>query len=66
MSKPNTITALLAVIAVLLGLNLVAKSSPAAVGQGQAGPVQPVPVSLSVLPSRSCWYPSEDLCRLMR
>ena len=43
----RTITTLLAVIAVLLGLNLIVKASPAAVGQAE-GPCQAVPVSVAV------------------
>lgn len=47
MNKPNTVTLLLAVIAALLGMNLIAKTSPAAVGQSQAG-TPPVAVSMSI------------------
>jgi hypothetical protein len=44
----RTIPALLAVIAVLLGLNIVAKESPAAMGQAAAEMQEPVPVAMSV------------------
>jgi len=46
--KQNTVTALLAVIAVLLGLNLIVKESPAAVGQAAAIQVEPTVVAGAV------------------
>ncbi len=51
----RTVTTLLAVVAVMLGLNLIVRGSPTAVAQGPtaAGPVQATPVSIAAVPSGS-------------
>ena len=51
----RTVTTMLAVVAVMLGLNLIVRGSPPALAGGQtaAGPVQPVPVALAMTPQFS-------------
>ena len=66
MKRNTTTTALLAVIAVLLGLNLIAKSSPAAVGQAEAGPVQPVPVAIAAQQAFNINAGGTDVWRVFR